>query len=183
MLPQLRRPAVLAVDRRGARNILIARPWLSYRQPDRRRNRTYGAQPPAQLLLAADLRHQPRRALSTRAAGVTSCDIPTLQLGLHSSEKLPAAEPARPASPPRPRPRAEDQPDLALERGVPGLLAAAVRPARTRLTSHPCPYDPEGGLPGAVGAGAPEHIGPSAIRREHLNQIPPPKNRPNTISN
>ena len=56
---------------------------------------------------------------------------------------LPAAEPARPAGPPRPRPGAEDQPHLALEGGIPGLLAAAVRPARTRLTSHPCPCDPE----------------------------------------
>ena len=34
---------------------------------------------------------------------------------------------------------AEDQPDLALEGRLPGLLAAAVRPARTRLTSHPVP--------------------------------------------
>ena len=55
------------------------------------------------------------------------------------------------------------------------MLAAAVRPARTRLTSHPCPCDPERRNPGAVGAGAPEHIGPSAIRCEHLNQIQPPK--------
>ncbi len=39
---------------------------------------------------------------------------------------------ARPAGPPRPRPGAEDQPDVALEGGIPGLLAAAVRPARTR---------------------------------------------------
>ena len=71
-----------------------------------------------------------------------------------------AAEPARPAGPPRPRPGAEDQPHLALERGLPGLLAPAVRPARTRLTSHPCPCDQERRLPGAVGAGAqPEHIG------------------------
>ncbi len=60
---------------------------LPYRQPDRCRNRTYGAQPPAQLLLAADLRHKALRALSTRAAAVTWCDIPALQLGLHSSEK------------------------------------------------------------------------------------------------
>ena len=52
---------------------------------------------------------------------------------------LPAAEPARPASPPRPRLGAEDQPDLALEGGILGLLGAAVRPARTRLTSHSVP--------------------------------------------
>src|ERR1035441_8051406 len=44
---------------------------------------------------------------------------------------LPAAEPARPASPTRPRLGAEDQPDLALEGGILGLLGAAVRPART----------------------------------------------------
>ena len=50
---------------------------------------------------------------------------------------LPAAQPARPAGPPRPRPRAEDQPHLALETGIPRLLAAAMRPARTRLTRPP----------------------------------------------
>jgi hypothetical protein len=70
-LPQLRRPAVLAADRRGARNIPIAMPWLPYRQPDRHRNRTYGAQPLAQLLLAADLRHQPRRATDHPAANLS----------------------------------------------------------------------------------------------------------------
>ncbi len=48
-------PAVPAPDRRAARKIPIARPWQPCRRPDRRRNRTYGAQPPAQLLLAADL--------------------------------------------------------------------------------------------------------------------------------
>src|SRR6266699_450732 len=89
---------------------------------------------------------------------------------------LPVAEPARPAGPPRPRPRAEDQPDLALEGGIPGLLAAAVRPARTRLTSHPPSLRPgKEARPGAVGAGAPEHIGLSVIRCDHLNQIQPPK--------
>jgi Transposase DDE domain group 1 len=44
---------------------------------------------------------------------------------------LPAAEPARPARPPRPAARAEDQPHLALETGIPDLLAAAMHPART----------------------------------------------------
>jgi hypothetical protein len=58
---------------------------------------------------------------------------------------------------------------------TPGLLATAVCPARTRLTSRPAPVARKGGRPGAVGAGAPEHIGPSAIRCEHLNQIQPPK--------
>ena len=52
---------------------------------------------------------------------------------------LSAVEPARRAVPPRPRPRSEDQPHLALEGRLPGLLAAAVRPARTGLTSHPLP--------------------------------------------
>ena len=70
-------------------------------------------------------------------------------LGLYDQEDLKDAEPdtlryrllslPSPAGPPRPRPGAEDQPDLALERGVPDLLAAAVRPARTSLTSHPAP--------------------------------------------
>ena len=93
---------------------------------------------------------------------------------------LPVAEPARPAGPPRPRPRAEDQPDLALEGGVPGLLAAAVRPARTRLTSHPVPATRKGGRPGAVGAGAaPSTSGSTATRQPATTA----ENRHNTISN
>jgi hypothetical protein len=47
----------------------------AYRQSDRHRNRTYGAQPPAQLLLAADLRHQSRRPSSTCTAAMTWHDI------------------------------------------------------------------------------------------------------------
>ena len=87
-----------------------------------------------------------------------------------------AAEPARPAGPPRPRRGAEDQPDLALEGGVPGLLAAAVRPARTRLTSHPVPATRKGGRPGAVGAGAARSTsGSPSTHREPENQIPQPK--------
>ena len=91
-------------------------------------------------------------------------------------------EPARPAGPPRPRPRAEDQPDLALERGVPDLLAAAVRPASTRLTSHPVPATRKGGRPGAVGAGAaPSTSGSTATRREPCEPDTTAENRHNTI--
>ena len=52
-----------------------------------RRNRTYGVQPVAYLLLAADLRRQLQRALSAFAVSMTCYDIPTVQLGLHCSEK------------------------------------------------------------------------------------------------
>src|SRR6266567_1580465 len=73
---------------------------------------------------------------------------------------VPAARPACPAGPPRPRPGAEDQPHLALEGGIPDPLAEAMRPARARLTSHLVPATRKGDRPGAVGAGAsPEHIG------------------------
>jgi hypothetical protein len=41
-----------------------------------------------------------------------------------------------------------------MEPGVPDLLAAALRPARTSLTSTDHHGDTEGGHPGAVGAGA-----------------------------
>ena len=83
---------------------------------------------------------------------------------------LPGAEPARPAGPPRPRPGAEDQPDLALERRLPDLLAAAMRPARTRLTSHPRPRDPERRpVPAQSEPVPPEHIG------QHRH---PPGNQP-----
>ena len=48
--------AVSAADRRAVRTMPIARPQQPYRQPDRHRNWTYGAQLPTQLLLAAALR-------------------------------------------------------------------------------------------------------------------------------
>ena len=41
-----------------------------------------------------------------------------------------------------------------MEERVPHLLAAHLRPARTRLTSTSKSADTEGGYPGAVGAGA-----------------------------
>ena len=41
----------------------------------------------------------------------------------------------------------EDQPRLAVDGGVPDLLAAALRPARTRLTSTDHPSDTKGGPP------------------------------------
>jgi hypothetical protein len=97
---------------------------------------------------------------------------------------LPAAEPARPAGPPRPRPGAEDQPDLALEGGIPGLLAAAVRPARTRLTSHPVPATRKGGRPGPVGAGAaPGTPGSTASPPGTRGPDKTAENRHDTISN
>ena len=78
---------------------------------------------------------------------VTCYGMSTLQLGLHCSEKLPAAEPACPPGPPRPCPRAEDQPHLALEGRLPGLLAPDVRPARLSLTSPPVPATRKGAAP------------------------------------
>ena len=126
--------------------------------------------------LAADL------AAWCRLLGLYDCDGPQGRRAGHAA--LPAAEPARPARPPRPRPRAEDQPYLALEGRLPGLLAAAVRPARTRLTSHPVPATRKGGRPGAVGAGAaPSTSGSTATRREPARQTNPPKTGINTISN
>jgi hypothetical protein len=52
---------------------------------------------------------------------------------------------SRPPGPARPRAHPEDQPGLALEGRVPRLLAAALRPARTRLTSTISPGDTRGG--------------------------------------
>ncbi len=119
---------------------------------------------------------QPRRPLNTRAAALTWSEIPTLQLGLHSSCKLPALQPARPAGPPRPAAHPQAQLDLALERRFPDLLAAAVRPAGTRLTSHPAPATRKGARPGAVGTGAaPSTSGGAATRQEPANQTKPPK--------
>ena len=89
---------------------------------------------------------------------------------------LPVVGTARQTGPSRPRPRAEDQPDLALERRLPDLLAAAIRPAGTHLTSHPVPATRKGGHPGAVGAGAaPGTSDITATRREHPNRTQRPK--------
>ena len=54
------------------------------------------------------------------------------------------------------------QPRLALGRGIPDLLASALRPARTRLTSTNHPTTREESQPGAVGAGA--HPGTPGLR-------------------
>ena len=65
---------------------------------------------------------------------------------------------------------------MALERRLPDLLAPAVRPARTRLTSHPVPAIREGGPPGAVGAGAAAGTpGSTTTRRENENHTQPSK--------
>ena len=60
---------------------------------------------------------------------------------------LPGLAPPRQARPPRPPAHPRHQRDLAMGRGVPGLLAAALRPASTRLTSTNNPSDTEGGPP------------------------------------
>jgi hypothetical protein len=118
--------------------------------------------------IAADL------AAWCRLPGLYDCE--DLKDAEPDTLRAPVAEPACPAGPPRPRPRAEDQPHLALEGGIPDLLAAAVHPARTRLTSHPCPPRPgKEAAPAQSEPVPPGHTGPSAIHREHVNQIQPPK--------
>ena len=89
---------------------------------------------------------------------------------------LPAPQPARPAGPPRPHPRAEDQPDLALgrRRSWPAGSGCAPCPHPPDSPSHP--RDPERSPPGAVGAGAaPGTSGSTAARREHADRTPLPK--------
>ena len=78
----------------------------------------------------------------------------------------------------------EDQPGLALEGRVPHLLAAALRPARTRLTSTNHPSDTKGDHPGAVGAGAhPGTPGSTTRPPRESKQTPHPKPGTSTISN
>jgi hypothetical protein len=91
---------------------------------------------------------------------------------------------ACPPGAPRPRPRAEDQPDLALEGRLPDLLAAAVRPAGIRLTSHPLPANP-GRSPPRRGRSRcrPEHIGQRRHPPETCEPDTTAENRRNTISN
>ena len=71
-----------------------------------------------------------------------------------------------------------------MEGGIPDLLAAAVRPARTRLTSTARPCDTKGARPGAVGAGAAlDAPGRDAYQHASSNQTPQPKPGTSTISN
>ena len=62
---------------------------------------------------------------------------PQRRRGGHAA--LPALQPARPAGPPRPRPRRRRSAGPGPGKAPSYLLAAAIRPACTRLTSHPVP--------------------------------------------
>ena len=71
-----------------------------------------------------------------------------------------------------------------MERGVPRLLAAALRPARTRLTSTTTLATREEAQPGAVGAGAhPGTPGVTARPPSPAKQTPRSKPGTSTISN
>src|SRR5450755_2444665 len=96
---------------------------------------------------------------------------------------LPDLAHPRPPRPSRPPADPEDQPGLAVEGGVPDLLAAALHPASTRLTSTDHPSDRKEHAPGAVGAGV--HPGtPGTTTRPPLpaKQTPHPKPGSSTIS-
>ena len=88
------------------------------------------------------------------------------------------------ARPPRPPPHPENQPRLAVEERVPGLLAAHLRHARTIMTSTNHPSDAEGGHPGAVGAGArPSTPGQSRTPHPEEKRTCESKTDASTISN
>ena len=71
-----------------------------------------------------------------------------------------------------------------MDRGIPHLLAAALRPARTRLTSTNNPATREEAQPGAVGAGAhPGTPGTTARLAPQAKKTPHPKPGNTTISN
>jgi len=82
------------------------------------------------------------------------CDDPDLRDAGPDTLRYRILAHPRPARPPRPRAHPQDQPRLALEGRVPHLLAAAVRAARTRMTSTNRPVNAKGGRPARVGAGA-----------------------------
>ena len=85
---------------------------------------------------------------------------------------------------PRPPANPEDQPRLALEGLVPHLLAAALRPARTRLTSTTSPSGERNTSPGAVGTGAhPGTPGTTTRPPPPAKQTPHPKPGNGTFSN
>ena len=71
-----------------------------------------------------------------------------------------------------------------MEAGIPDLLAAALRPASTRLTSTISPTTGEETQPGAVGAGAyPGTPGPATRPPPETKQTPDQKPDNRTISN
>ena len=150
---------VPTAGRRDVRNARIARPLQTYRQSDRHRNRTYGAQPVACLLLAADLRRQPRRASSAFAVPVTCYGMSTLQLGLHCSEKLPALPHGRPARARRTPQDPQDRGHLALGHGDNHRLEAHPGPPASHLTSANRPCGQGRSPPGPV---EPPATGPTA---------------------
>jgi len=71
-----------------------------------------------------------------------------------------------------------------MERGIPNLLATALRPAGTRLTSTNHSASTKGGTPGAVGAGAHPGIpGTTARPSPESKQTTDLKSGASTISN
>jgi hypothetical protein len=112
------------------------------------------------------------------------CDDPDLREADPGHAPLPRLAHPRPARPARPRARPEDQPGLALEGRIPHLLAAALRPASTHMTSTISPSDTKGACPGAVGAGAhPGTPGTTTRPPPPAKQTPHPKTGTSTVSN
>ena len=72
----------------------------------------------------------------------------------------------------RPRARPEGQPGLALDGRVPHLLAAALRPGSTCLTSTISPNDTKEAQPGAVARAHPGTLGTTARQPRQLKQTP-----------
>ena len=121
------------------------------------------------------------RSAWTRLLGLR--DDPDLQDADPETLRPDLAHPC-PPGPPRPPAQPENQPGLTLEGHIPRLLAAALRPASTRLTSTSIPATGKEPQPGAVGAGA--HPGtPGSIARWPLEskQTARPKPGASTISN
>ena len=135
-----------------------------------------------ELRLGARRQHRRRPVRLVPAARPLRLRRPQRRRARHAA--LPAMAPARPAGPPRPPAHPQAQPDLAMEGRLPDLLAAAMRPASTRLTSHPVPA-----TPGKEATPARSEPVPARAHRA----APPPleirqpdtaaENRHNTISN
>ena len=150
------------------------------RRPDRE---GHGPAEPAIEGLAGQLRLGHRREHRRRPGRLDPPARPLRQPGPAGRRPryppLPRLAHPRPPGPPRPRARPEDQPGLALEGRVPHLLAAALRPASTRLTSTNQPSDTEGGtarrgrsrcVPGHPGHTA--RPSPEANRHHTRNRAP-----------
>ena len=122
------------------------------------------------------------RAAWSRLLGFHDCGQPERRGAGHTP--LPDLASPRPPCAPRPAAGPEDQPGLAVEGRVPPLLAAAMHPARTRLTSTNYPSGTKGEPPRRSRSRCqPEHAGRHHTPGRRSQTDTSPETGTSTISN